>query len=92
MCASACVLSLANGGAPSTAEEGTFDVNAVVTAGVNDTYTIHVVYFTIAALDPYHGVLSVEAIPVVTAPMRTASIVTGSKAGISFAKAAWGVE
>jgi hypothetical protein len=78
------VLSPASGGAPSTAEEGTFEVNAVVTAGVNDTYTIHVVYFTVAALDPYHGVLSVEAIPVVTTPRRTASIVTGSKAGISF--------
>ena len=78
------MLSPAAGGAPATVDEGTFDVNAVVTAGVNDTYTIHVVYFAVAALDPYHGVVSLEPIPVITTPTRTATIVTGSKTGISF--------
>jgi hypothetical protein len=39
------VLSPPNGGPPSTAEESTFDVNGAVTAGVNDVYTIHVVYY-----------------------------------------------
>src|SRR5439155_504099 len=67
-----------------TAEEGTFDVNAIVTAGVNDTYTIHVVYYAVVALDPYHGVVTLEAIPPITTTTRTATIVTGSKAGISF--------
>src|ERR1700704_1949793 len=78
------VLSPPNGGPPSTAEEDTFDVNVVVTAGANDTYTIHVVYYAVVASDPYHGVLSVEAIPVVTTPTRTAKFVTGSKTGIGF--------
>src|SRR5207247_597203 len=76
------ILSPSNGGAPSVAEEGTFDVNAVVTAGANDVYTIHVVYWTVVALDPYHGVLSLEAIPPITSP-RTATIIT-SKTGITF--------
>jgi hypothetical protein len=80
------VLSPSNGGPPSTAEEDTFDVNAVVSAGVNDTYTIHVVYYAVAGSDPYHGVLSVEAIPVITTPTRTAKFVTGSKTGISFSR------
>ena len=84
--ASGPVLSPPNGGPPSTAEEDTFDVNAVVSAGVNDTYTIHVVYFAVAGSDPYHGVLSVEAIPVITTPTRTAKFVTGSKTGISFSR------
>jgi hypothetical protein len=78
------VLSPLNGGPPAVAEEGTFDVNAAVTAGANDTYTIHVVYFAVAGTDPYHGVVSLEAIPAITTPTRTASIVTGSKTGISF--------
>jgi hypothetical protein len=78
------VLSPPNGGPPATAEESTFDVNAVVTAGANDTYTIHVVYYAVVALDPYHGVASVEAIPTTTAATRTASIVIGPKTGIAF--------
>src|SRR2546425_2821360 len=78
------VLSPSNGGAPAVAEEGTFDINAIVTAGANDTYTIHVVYFSVAALDPYHGVVSLEAIPVPTAASRTTTIVTGPKTGIIF--------
>jgi len=69
-------------GAPGTAEESTFDLNAVVTAGVNDVYVIHVVDFTVAPLDPYHGVASLEAIPKTT--MRTATFIEGPKTGISF--------
>jgi hypothetical protein len=69
-------------GAPGTAEENTFDLNGVVVAGVNDTYAVHVVFFTVAPLDPYHGVLSLEAIA--SAPTRTATIVSGSKTGIAF--------
>jgi hypothetical protein len=80
------VLSPANGGAPSTAEESTFDVNAIVTAGVNDTYTIHVVYFGVVTVDPYHGAVSLEAIPVTTAATRTAAIVSGTKTGIAFSR------
>ena len=80
------VLSPPNGGPPSTAEEGTFDVNAVVTAGTNDTYTIHVVYYAVVGGDPYHGTASVEAIPLITTPTRTASFVTGSKTGINFSR------
>jgi hypothetical protein len=71
-------------GAPSTAEESTFDLNGAVTAGVNDTYTIHIVFFTVVPGDPYHGVVSLEAIPVTTSATRTASIVSGSKIGVSF--------
>jgi hypothetical protein len=80
------VLSPPNGGPPATAEESTFDVNAVVSAGVNDVYTVHVVYYAVVALDPYHGVASVEAIPTTTAATRTAAIVTGSKTGIAFSR------
>jgi hypothetical protein len=78
------VLSPSNGGPPSTAEDGSFDVNAVVSAGANDTYVVRVVYYAVAASDPYHGALSIEPIPVVTTPTRTAKIVTGAKTGISF--------
>src|SRR6266851_4519384 len=78
------VLSPPNGGPPATAEESTFDVNAIVSAGANDTYTIHIVYYGVAGGDPYHGTASVEAIPVITTPTRTALFITGSKTGISF--------
>ena len=78
------VLSPPNGGPPATAEEGTFDVNGVVAAGINDIYTLHVVYYAVAGGDPYHGTASVEAIPVITTPTRTASFVTGPKTGIAF--------
>jgi hypothetical protein len=74
------------GGAPSTVEENTFDLNGVVTAGINDTYTVHVVFFTVAPLDPYHGVLSLESIPVPTASTRTATIVSGAKIGVAFSR------
>src|SRR5258708_2412862 len=78
------VLSPASGGAPSTAEEGSVDVNTVVTAGVNDTYTFHIVAFATVGIDPVHGVVSIEAIPVITTPTRTSNFVTGSKTGIAF--------
>ena len=80
------IVQSSTGGAPSTAEEQTFDLNSVVTAGVNDVYTIHVVDFTVAPLDPYHGVVSLESIPITTttATTRTAAIVDGSKIGLSF--------
>jgi hypothetical protein len=71
-----------NGGAPGTAETGTFDVNTVVTAGVNDTYAVNVVYWTVTGGDPYHGTATLEAIPAVAT--RTASIVSGPKSGLSF--------
>jgi hypothetical protein len=45
---------------------------------------VHVVFFTVAPLDPYHGVLSLEAIA--SAPTRTATIVSGSKTGIAFSR------
>lgn len=81
------VVSPANGGAPATAEQATFDINAVVTAGVNDTYVIRVVYWTVAGGDPYRGELSLEAIPPVTeVPARMATIVSSSKTGIAFTR------
>jgi len=78
------IVGSSTGGAPSTAEENTFDLPGAITAGVNDTYTIHVVFFTVAPLDPYHGVVTLEAIPTTTTATRTASIVPGSKIGVSF--------
>jgi len=69
-------------GAPGTAEASTFDLNRVVTAGVNDVFTVHVVDFTVAPLDPYHGVVSLEAIS--GSPTRTATIVKSSKTGLAF--------
>jgi hypothetical protein len=80
------VLSPPSGGPPSTAEEDTFDVNAVVTAGINDTYTVRIVYFAVTGSDPYRGMLSLESIPVITTPTRTAKFVTGSKTGIAFSR------
>jgi hypothetical protein len=62
---------------PGTIEENTFDINGVVTAGVNDTYTVHVVYFTVGPLDPYHGVLALENIPAVV--VRTPKFVWDTK-------------
>src|SRR5438552_7592662 len=54
------IVQSSTGGAPSTAEENTFDLNGTVTAGVNDAYAVHVVFFTVAPLDAYHGVASLE--------------------------------
>jgi hypothetical protein len=68
--------------APQTSEENTFDVNAAVVTGVNDRYTVHVVYWAVGPNDPYHGELSLENIP--QSPSRQASFVKGSKTGIKF--------
>ena len=78
------IVQSSTGGAPSAAEENTFDLNRVVAAGINDKFTVHVVFFTVAPLDPYHGVVTLEAIP--TVPTRTATFVTGSKTGIAFSR------
>jgi hypothetical protein len=71
-------------GAPGTVEENTFDLNGDVTAGVNDTYTVRVVSFAVAPLDPYHATVSLEPIPTTTT--RVATFVTGSKTGIRFSR------
>ncbi|OFW11780.1 MAG: hypothetical protein A3H96_27020 [Acidobacteria bacterium RIFCSPLOWO2_02_FULL_67_36] len=71
-------------GAPGTFEENTFDLNQVVVPGVNDTYTVHVVYWTVGPLDPYKGQVSLEAIP--PSPTRTATFVKGPKTGIKFSR------
>ena len=69
-------------GAPQTFEENTFDVNATVTAGVNDKYTVHVVYWAVGPADAYRGDLSLENIPL--SPTRQATFVHGDKTGIKF--------
>ncbi|HEV8383955.1 MAG TPA: hypothetical protein VGQ11_03715 [Candidatus Acidoferrales bacterium] len=71
-------------GAPETVEENTFDINRVVSAGVNDTFTIHTVYFAVATIDPYHGVVSLEDISSVN--VRTAKHVVGNKSGLRFSR------
>jgi hypothetical protein len=77
------VIETPNPGAPSTAQEATFDINDVVSAGYKDTYTIRIVYFSVVANDPLHGVLSLEPIPTST---RTAQFVIGTKTGIGFSR------
>jgi len=72
------------GSPPSTLETNTFDINSVVTAGVNDTYTVHVVYFTVGPLDAYHGVVTVENMPVIVT--RTPTFVWGSKTRLKFSR------
>lgn len=69
-------------GAPQVSEESTFDVNSVVVAGVNDQYTVHVVYWAVGPADPYRGEVSLEAIP--QGPSRQATFVKGEKTGIRF--------
>ncbi len=71
-------------GAPQTSENNTFDLDAVVVAGVNDTYTAHVVYWAVGPADPYHGELAIEDIP--PSPTRTATFVKGDKTGIKFSR------
>jgi hypothetical protein len=68
-------------GAPQTSEEGTFELH-VVQAGVNDTYTVHTVYWTVGPADPYRGYLAIEDIPADLT--RTATFVKGDKTGIKF--------
>ena len=69
---------------PETVEENTFDLNTVVTAGVNDKYTIHTVYWAVATPDAYHGVLTIEDIA--GGPGRTATYLKDDKSGIRFSK------
>src|SRR5437899_2817946 len=54
------VVAKSAGSPPSTIEQNVWDINGVVTAGVNDTYIVHVVYYTVGPLDPYHGTLAIE--------------------------------
>ncbi|HEX6976543.1 MAG TPA: hypothetical protein VF147_19180 [Vicinamibacterales bacterium] len=70
--------------APGTVEESTFDLTTPITAGVNDTYTVHVVYWLVGPADPYKGELSIEPIP--ATPTRTATFVKGDKTGIRFSR------
>jgi hypothetical protein len=72
----------AGNSAPQTGEENTFDVNAAVVTGVNDKYTIHVVYWAVGPNDPYRGEVSLENIP--QTPTRTATFIKGDKTGIRF--------
>src|SRR5256884_7166045 len=61
------------GGAPDTDEQAVIDPSASGTG----VYTVHVVFFTVAPGDPYHGTATVQPRPVA----RTANYVDG---GISF--------
>ena len=61
------------GGAPDTDEQAVIDPSASGTG----VYTVHVVFFTVAPGDPYHGTATVQPKPVA----RTANYVDG---GISF--------
>lgn len=78
------VLASSGNSAPQTSEENTFDVNAAVVSGLNDKYTVHVVYWAVGPNDPYRGELSLEDIP--NSPMRQATFVHGDKTGIKFSK------
>jgi hypothetical protein len=69
-------------GAPEVVEENTFDLNQVVVAGVNDTYTVRTVYFLVGPSDPYRGELTLEDIP--PSPTRNATFIKGTKTGIKF--------
>lgn len=71
-------------GAPQTSEENTFDLNTAIVTGVNDKYTVHVVYWAVGPNDPYRGDLSLEDIPVSVA--RQATFVHGDKTGIKFSR------
>ena len=78
------VLKQAADPSPETVEENTFDLNAVVTAGVNDKYTVRTVYWAVATPDPYHGVLTIENIGGNTD--RTATYLKGDKSGVRFSR------
>lgn len=77
------VVSKSAGSPPSTLEENTFDLG-VISTGINDVYTVHVVYFTVGVLDAYHGTLTIETIP--TVPVRTPKFVTGNKTHLRFSR------
>lgn len=74
----------AGDGPPETVEENTFDLNRIVVAGIDDVYTVHVVYFAVATPDPYQGTLTLEDIPVEVT--RTATFVKNGKTGIRFSR------
>lgn len=78
------VVTNAGDGAPETVEENAFDINGVVTAGVNDTYAIRTVYWAVATPDAYQGVASLENIG--GGPERTASYIKGKKSGLRFSR------
>lgn len=78
------VVQRAADGPPETVEENTFDINQQVEVGLNDTYTVHVVYFAVIDNNVYQGVLSLEEIP--TETTRVATFVKGKKAGIKFSR------
>src|SRR5436305_1655387 len=78
------LVSKSAGGPPLTIETNVFDINGKVTAGVNDTYTVHVVYFTVGPLDAYHGTVSLEKIPATL--VRSPIYVWGSKTKLKFSK------
>ncbi|CAN5847619.1 hypothetical protein BH18ACI5_BH18ACI5_03090 [soil metagenome] len=71
-------------GAPQTFEENTFDINATVTAGVNDKYTVHVIYWAVGPGDAYRGDITLEDIP--PSPTRQATFIHSDKTGIKFSK------
>ncbi len=72
------------GSAPGTAEDNVWDIDGVVTQGVNDTYVIHVVYYTVGPLDAYNGKVTLEGIPVIVT--RTPKFVWGTKTRLKFSK------
>src|SRR5260370_26950285 len=72
----------AGGGIPETKEESTWDINGVLTAAT--TYTVHTVYFGVGPGDPYHGVITLEPIPIV--PTRVANYISGTKIGLTFSR------
>src|ERR1051326_9134334 len=71
------VVSQSTGSAPGNLEENTWDINGVVTQGVNDTYVVHVVYYTVGPLDPPKGTITLEAIPAIVT--RTPKFVWDAK-------------
>ena len=81
---SGAVVSQSASGPPSTIETNVWDINGVVTQGVNDKYVIHVVYYTVGPLDPYSGNVTLENIPAVVT--RTPKFVWGSKTRLKFSK------
>ena len=78
------VVSKSAGSPPASIEENLWDLSGVVTAGVNDTYIVHVVYFTVGPLDAYHGKVTLESIPPVI--VRTPKFVRGNKTKLAFSK------
>jgi len=74
---SGAVVSQSTGSAPGSLETNTWDINGVVTQGVNDTYVVHVVYYTVGPLDPPQGTITLENIPAVV--VRTPKFVWDAK-------------